>query len=206
MTESDARYEFRAFAHDFGMVEETLRRLGTVERYRESREIYLVSAGNDENNTKVRGGLMDVKVLVQRSRGLEQWRPRMKGEFPLSRGTLRDELFPAFDVAAPELVREHYTLEQLLAEVVAPRPELAAVHVYKQRLGFELDGCTAELANVYVNGALLRSTCLESLDADRVVEMRGRLHLGGYENVNYLLAIKRVIGMAPLPDGSIYQG
>ena len=68
----DARYEFRAFAHDFGIVEEAIRRHSPMASYRESLEVYLVSAANDNNNAKVRGGLMDIKVLVNCDRGLSQ--------------------------------------------------------------------------------------------------------------------------------------
>jgi hypothetical protein len=164
-----------------------------------------MSAGNDENNTKIRGGLMDIKVLVNRDRGLEQWDPLMKGEFPLARRILREEVFPAFGAPLPDLKRDRYSFERYLDEIIRPHPDLAAVSVYKQRFGFDIDGCTAELANVYINGALMRTLCLESTDPDLVLETRTRLHLDDYENVNYLLAIKRVIGMAPLPDGAFYR-
>ncbi len=205
MGETGARYEFRAFAHDFGIVEEAIRRHARVDRYRESLEVYVMSAGNDENNTKVRDGLMDIKVLVNRDRGLEQWNPRMKGEFPLSQHVIRDKVFPAFGVLVPDLKRNAYSFDRYLAEIIGPHQDLAAVSVYKQRSSFDIDGCTTELANVYINGALMRSACLESTDSDLVLETRTRLHLDDHENVNYLLAIKRVIGMAPLPNGAFYR-
>lgn len=205
MDKTGARYEFRVFAHDFGVVEETIRRQAQVARYRESLEVYIMSAGNDENNTKVRGGLMDIKTLVSREQGLEQWQPRMKGEFPLPGPVIRDQVFPAFGVVAPDLKRDAYSLEWYLDEVIGPHPDLAAASVYKQRFGFDIDDCTVELANVYINGALTRTVCLESTDPDLVLETRTRLHLDDHENVNYLLAIKRVIGMAPLPEGAFYR-
>jgi len=205
MRETGARYEFRVFAHDLGIVEETMRSRAHVDRYRESAEVYIMSAANDENNTKVRGGLMDIKVLVNRDRDLEQWNPRMKGEFPLPRDRIRDEVFTAFGVPVPELERDSYSFEQALDEIIGPHPSLAAVSVYKQRSAFDIDGCIAELANVYINGAMMRTACLESTDSDLVLEMRSQLHLDQYPNVNYLLAIKRVIGMAPLPDGAFYR-
>lgn len=205
MDETGARYEFRAFAHDFGIVEEAIRRHARVDRYRESLEVYIMSAGNDDNNTKVRGGLMDIKVLVNRDRGLERWNPRMKGEFPLPRPVIRDQVFPAFGVAASDLKRDVYLFQQYLDEIIGPHPDLAAVSVYKKRLSFDIDGCIAELANVYINGAAMRTVCLESTDPDLVLKTRTGLHLDDHDNVNYLLAIKRVIGMAPLPDGAFYR-
>ena len=205
MGETVARYEFRAFAHDFGIVEDSIRRRAQLARYRESVEVYIMSAGNDENNTKVRGGLMDIKVLVNRDRGLEQWNPRMKGEFPLSRQVIGDEVFPALGVVLPDLKRDAYTFERYLDEIIGPHPDLAAVSVYKQRSGFDIDGCITELANVYINGALMKTACLESTDPGLVLETRTRLHLDDHENVNYLVAIKRVIGMASLPEDAFYR-
>ncbi|MCW8964431.1 MAG: hypothetical protein OQL16_11600, partial [Gammaproteobacteria bacterium] len=133
MDETTARYEFRVFANDFGIAEGAMRRDARMVRYRESLEAYIVSAANDENNTKVRDALMDIKVLVNRERDLEQWNPRMKGEFPLSRELIQDEVLPAFGVSMPELNRSTYTFEQFIDEVIVPHPDLAAVNVYKQR-------------------------------------------------------------------------
>ena len=46
------RYEFRAFAQNFGMVETNMRKLSKCEMIRESAEVYIVSESNNENNTK----------------------------------------------------------------------------------------------------------------------------------------------------------
>ncbi len=199
------RFEFRAFAQGFGMVEEAVRRLSPLTKYRESLEIYVMSAGNDENNTKIRYGLMDIKVLVKRERGLEQWSPRLKGEFPMAVAMIRDEVFPAFGVAVPELSRDEYTLDQYLEEIIQPHSRLVGVSVFKQRYGFEIHGCMAEIAEVYVNGARLKTVSLESENPDSVLEARERIGLSQYQNVNYLLGIKRVIGMAPLPEQAYYR-
>ena len=71
MSEIKPRYEFRAFAQDLGIVEENIRRLSPMTQYRESLEIYIMSAENDENNTKIRNELMDIKVLIQRVQRVE---------------------------------------------------------------------------------------------------------------------------------------
>ncbi len=205
MAEIKPRFEFRTFAQDFGIVEENMRRLSPVEKIRESKEIYIMSAGNNENNTKIRDNLMDIKVFVQEQKGLEQWNPRMKGEFPMSAETIREEVFPAFGVAVPEFKREVYTLKQYLEEIIQPHPDLAAVHVFKRRFAFTINGCIAEIGDVYVNGAKLRTANLESVDVEAILEGMRMVGLDRYENVNYLLAIKRVIGMEPLPEKSIFR-
>ena len=84
MNEIEPRFEFRAWARSFGMVETRMRRLSQCHGIRESDEVYIVSAGNDQNNTKIRDAKMDIKELVQERDGLEQWNPRMKGEFPMA--------------------------------------------------------------------------------------------------------------------------
>ena len=205
MNEIIPRFEFRAFAQELGIVEENMRRLSPVYQYRESLEIYIMSAANDENNTKIRNDLMDIKVLVSREQGLEQWNPRMKGKFPLPAETIATEAFTAFGVDVLELQRETYTLQQYLDEIIKPHPDLAAVNVYKQRYGFEIQGCTAEIAEVYINGGRIRTACLESEDRDAVLAAVQDIRLNEFDNVNYLLAIKRVIGMAPLPEGIFYR-
>ena len=129
----------------------------------------------------------------------------MKGGFPLSRQVILGEVFPPFGITAPDLKRDTYSLAEYLEEIIRPHPDLAAVSVFKQRLGFEIEGCIAELAKVYINGALMHTACLEATDPELVLRTRDRVHLHEYENVNYLLAIKRVIGMAPLPAGVFYR-
>ena len=205
MNEIKPRYEFRAFAQSLGIVEENIRRLSPMTQYRESLEIYIMSAGNDENNTKIRNELMDIKVLVRRDQGLEQWNPRLKGEFPVTAQSIAEEIFTAFGVTTPSLQRDTYTLKQFLQEIIEPHPQLAAVNVFKQRYGYEIQGCTAEIAEVYINGARIRSACLESEDKDAVLTAVENIALDKFDNVNYLLAIKRVIGMAPLPEQAYYR-
>ena len=106
MTEIKPRFEFRTFARGLGRVERAFRELAPMEGIRESAETYIMSKGNNENNTKIRDALMDIKVFVREDRGLEQWNPRMKGAFPMEAATLRDDVFPAFGVDMPELERD----------------------------------------------------------------------------------------------------
>jgi hypothetical protein len=52
-----------------------------------------------------------------------------------------------------------------------------------------------ELDEVWINGAGMHSIAIESTDPAAVSEARHTLGLDDLENVNYLRAIKRVIGM-----------
>lgn len=205
MAEVRPRFEFRAFAQNFGLIEERMRTLSPVEQIRESLEIYIVSSESNHSNTKIRDQLMDIKVLVQKKLGLEQWNPRMKGQFPMAAEVIREQVFPAFGVASPEFKRQSYTLPQFLRELILPHPSLVAVHVFKRRFGFTINGCIAELADVYVNGARIMTASIESESPEAILQAKELVGLTGYENVNYLLAIKRIIGMAPLAESSVFR-
>ncbi len=199
MNEIEPRFEFRTWARNFGMVETRMRRLSPCQGIRESDEVYIVSAGNDENNTKIRDAKMDIKVRVGERDGLEQWRPRMKGAFPMAAEALVAEVFPAFGVAMPDLDRDEYTLDQYLDGIIRPHRDLVAVAVFKRRFAFTVNDCITEHAEVWINGAGLQTVAVESTDVPAILEAKRMLGLDDYENVNYLRAIKRVIGMEPVP-------
>lgn len=193
------RYEFRAFAQNFGLVETKMRKLSKCEIIRESSEVYIVSAANNENNTKIRDIKMDIKELVEKKQGLERWNPRMKDEFPMQTDVIKNEVFQAFAVKEPDFVRDAYTLDQYLDELIIPHPELSAVKVFKRRFAFTINGCITEIAQLLINGAAIQTVAVELEDIDAILKAKEILGLTEYENVNYLLAIKRVIGMEPLP-------
>ncbi len=199
MADIKPRFEFRTFAQELGLVERNMRAQSPVEKIRESAETYIMSRGNNSNNTKIRDQLMDIKVLVQEQEGLEQWNPRMKASFPMSVADIRAEVFPALGVRPPVFDREVYTLEQYLREIIGPHSELVAVHVFKRRFAFTVNECIAEIADVYINGARVKTANVESVDCRAIHEARQLVNLSDHENINYLMAIKRVIGMEPEP-------
>ncbi len=200
MSSIQPRFEFRTFARNLGFTERKMRELAPVETIRESKEIYILSAGNHENNIKIRDGLMDIKVFVQEVNGLEQWDPRMKGAFPLKAEKIRDEVFPAFGVSLPDFERHVYTLNEFLKEIIKPHPQLVAVNIFKRRFAFTINNCIAEIGDVYINGAKIITANLESVDVEAILKGIEMVGLKGYENINYPKAIKTVIGME---DGDI---
>lgn len=192
------RFEFRTFAQNFGIVIAKMRKLSPVEKIRESSEVYIMSAVNNENNTKVRDKLMDIKVFVTEKEGLEQWNPLMKGEFPMSTEMIKNDVWSALGVEMPEFKRDEYTIDQYLDEIIRPHKDLAAVNIFKRRFAFIINNCIAEHAQVYVNGALIETVNLESTEIPDILEGMKMIDVEEYENINYLLAIKRVIGMEPM--------
>jgi hypothetical protein len=195
MAEIIPRWEWRTFGTGpFGAGEDLIRASGQA-RTRQSTEVYILSA-QSMNNTKVRDGLMDIKTLeAVDANALEQWNPILKAEFPLAAATL-EGIFAAFGVPMPALARTSYDFDQYLGELVAPHPDLAAVDVAKVRHGYMIEGTIVEIAEVTFNGTPRRTVAVEHEDPALVWSVVRRLQLDGFENVNYLRAMKAVVGMA----------
>lgn len=194
------RYEFRSFAQNFGRVEEKIQQLSKLERFRESNEIYILSAVNNTNNIKIRYDTLDIKAFVREKKGLQQWSPQLKAGFPLQMAVIRDEVFPSLGVAIPQFNQSEYTLAQFLEDIIHLHPELVFARVNKRRFGYMINRCTSEIAELLVNGAAVKTIAVESEDVEAVLKAIEMLGLQEYENVNYLLAIKRIVGMEPLAD------
>ncbi|MEN8223981.1 MAG: hypothetical protein ABFS05_01365 [Bacteroidota bacterium] len=195
---SKPRFEFRTFGRDFSDVAYLMSRLSVPvpEKVweRTSEETYIISRTNDVNNTKIRDGKMDIKTFVQEIDGLEQWNPLMKGEFPMKSEVLANEVFPAFKVEMPALEDKEYELDEFLS-MVKNHPDLLAVTVEKERFGYMINDTICEYAHVWINGAMVVTVNSESTEIDDIKKTIKDLGLEGDENINYLQASKRVVGM-----------
>jgi exopolyphosphatase/guanosine-5'-triphosphate,3'-diphosphate pyrophosphatase len=187
------RWEWRTFGESFGPAEERLTAL-TPEKVQESDETYLLSTRSNAS-VKVRDGLMDVKHLeAVNDDGLEQWLPVLKGEFPLpaaDAASMLDEL----GLTAAALDREAYTLDQLVDEVVSPRPELRAVAVRKRRTHFTVGGAMAELSELTVDGRATRTIAVELDDPVVVIAAVRELGLGDRQNTCMARGLKALAGL-----------
>ncbi len=200
--ESKPRFEFRTFGQDFEEEHYLLSRLSmpVPEKVweRTSEEIYILSKTNNINNTKIRNGKMDIKTFVSEKEGLEQWNPLMKGEFPISKKVLTEDVFPAFKVEMPELSKEEYSLDEFI-DMIKAHNELAAVRVKKLRYGYMVNDTICEFAEVLINGAKVYSINSESTEIADILKTLEQTGMNKYENINYLQAIKRVIGWIDKP-------
>jgi hypothetical protein len=200
---SKPRFEYRTFGRCFKKQAERMARLSVPvpEKVweRKSVETYIVSRTNDVNNTKIRDGKMDIKTFIQNIDGFEQWNPLMKGEFPISAEVLKTQVFPAFMVNnLPALEKETYTIDEFLA-IVKNHPDLQAVTVEKVRYGYMVNDTICETGDVYINGAKVVTINSESTEIEDLKKTVRDVGLEGIENINYLQAIKRVIGMIDKP-------
>lgn len=186
------RWEWRTFGDAFGAAEERFAAL-TPARVEESDETYLLSVHSDAS-VKVRGGLMDVKHLeAVDANGLEQWFPILKAEFPLP---VADVMTVLEELGMPrgQLDRQGYTLDELLAEVVRPRPELRAIDVHKRRARYTVGGAMAELSELTAAGRSTRTIAVETEDPAVVIAAVADLGLADRPNTCMARVLKAIAG------------
>ena len=189
------RAEFRVFGQ--GIIDEVTvtmwKAKATLFKIRTSRETYFLSRKTNEANVKVRDGLLDIKTKVGDTEdGYEIFQPRGKFEFPVGRKEIETILENMLVEA--DLNKDKYTLDDFM-DIVEDHPDLAAVDVQKKRYGFSVDGVICEYGEVLFNGSKIETACCESEDYAGMKGAIAALEIDKYENVNYLKAAKRSIGM-----------
>ncbi len=156
-------------------------------------EIYFPSRLTSDANVKVREGLLDTKLkTAETPDGYEIFQPSGKFQFPVNKDDVA-KILKYLKVEIP-LDQDTYTLDDFRA-IANEHPDLAAVDVEKKRYGFSLDGIICEYGQIYFNGAMIETTCCESEDYEGMKKAIQALEIEKLENVNYLKAAKRVIGM-----------
>jgi exopolyphosphatase/guanosine-5'-triphosphate,3'-diphosphate pyrophosphatase len=192
MNEIIPRWEWRSFGSHFGDAEARLTATG-ADKLQASDEIYLLSWLRGAN-VKIRDGLIDIKRLEQTDvHGFEQWRPILQEAFPLPSAAV-EAVLDALGVAAP-YEPAPITLDRLLAEATS-RSTLRTLEVHKTRTRYHLEGCMAELTEVFANGKTIRTIAVESEDPAHIAAALKALGLEGVENVNYPRGLKRLLEMA----------
>jgi len=163
-------------------------------KIRQSEETYILSSLTNEANVKIRDGLLDIKIKVgETDEGYEIFQPRGKFSFPVNKKDLLT-IFESLQVTIPT-DKSTYTLDEFLA-LVDKSPEMTAVNVAKERYGFSVDGVICEYAEVFFNGAMIETACVESKDYAAIESVVNILEIAEFENTNYLKAAKQVIGMS----------
>jgi hypothetical protein len=190
------RAEFRVFGQ--GIIDIVKGRMwnGKTVLYQQRRmpaETYFLSRHTNEANVKVRESLLDIKTKVgETPEGYEIFQPRGKFQFPVKRADLATIVSHLkADVA---LDADTYTIDAFI-DLARRHPDLVPVTVEKMRYGFSIDGIICEYAQVWFNGALVESACVESENYAAMREVIEGLGLASLANTNYLRAAKRVVGI-----------
>ncbi|WP_017258817.1 hypothetical protein [Pedobacter arcticus] len=195
---SAPRFEFRIFGQNFDHFAKRMARLSVPvpEKIweRQSDEIYILSKANDNSSVKIRDGKIDIKKLVNTLEGFEQWDPILKATFPVKAELLSNTIFPAFNVNYPQPNKDDYSYEEFI-DLIKTFPDLLAVNIHKQRFAYMVNNTICEVAKVLINGAELTTMSSESTEIEDIKKTISDVGLEGIENVNYLKALKRVVGM-----------
>ena len=191
MAEIKPRFEFRIWGETLAPYRTKLEKLAQPKET-VSKETYLISALTDECNAKIRGGLMDIKVLIAVERGLEQWNPILKAGFPLSATAISEQVFPSLKLVAPPLKKSEYTMEEFFVEVVRAEPKISVVDVTKTRYQFSIGECAAEYAAVTLNNVPRDTVAAESTSPDAVLQLVKDLGIDE-TNVSYIREISRIL-------------
>jgi exopolyphosphatase/guanosine-5'-triphosphate,3'-diphosphate pyrophosphatase len=192
MPEIKPRYEFRIWADSLEVHREKLNAMARPSQ-KSSNETYFVSAATEKCNAKVRDKLMDIKVFVAEDRGLEQWKPILKAEFPLAAAVITDQVFPGLQLAAPQPSKPQYTYEEFLDEIMRTNPKIAVAAVSKTRDQFNIGVCAAEYSKIMINNIPRDTVAVESTDADAVLQLVDKLGINE-PNVSYIREIRRIVG------------
>lgn len=195
------RYEFRVFGNHLEEIEKKIKAISSLEQSREMQSIYLLAAGNPKHNIKVREETMDIKTLEQEQDGLEQWNPFLVGEFPLKADVIKSFVFPALGTHSPVLDKEEYSLQEFIDDLISVDPDVSVAYVCKKRFAYTVLDCITEIAEIKINGATIKTICIEAEDPNKVLNAIAKLEIDkSAENVNYPLALKRIMGLAEFPD------
>ena len=187
------RWEWRTFGENFGVSEEKIKAY-ELGNFKKSSEKYILSANSNEN-CKVRDELMDIKSLQQiNDDKLEQWYPTLKEGFPLSQETITKLCNDFFKVEVPAMDKEAYDFEAYI-ELCKTVKDLVVVDVYKERSIYVINEAIVEIAETKFNGVPMRTICVEHTDPENVINVVRMLEADKFENINYIQAMKKAVGL-----------
>ncbi|MBT3317333.1 hypothetical protein HN388_05060 [bacterium] len=194
MNEIIPRWEWRSFAKDLGQAEKNLEKYECT-RVLDSAEDYIVTTKGG-NNVKVRDGKLDIKELRNiNDDTLEQWMPVLKVGFPC-KAEEASRIYESFNMDAPVFDKDEFTYDEFIKDVIGGSEDLAVVKVVKKRFGYMLGEVIVELAEVTFDGVAWKTMAVEHTDPELVMSFVKELELNTFENVNYIRAMKRSIGMS----------
>jgi len=187
------RWEWRTFGDNFGVSEEKIKSY-EMGNFKKSSEKYILSRNSNEN-CKVRDELMDIKSLQQiNDDKLEQWYPTLKEGFPLSQETITMLCKDFFKVEVPAMDKEAYDFEAYI-ELCKSVKDLVVVDVYKERSIYVINEAIVEIAETKFNGVPMRTICVEHTDPENVINVVRMLGADHFENINYIQAMKKAVGI-----------
>jgi len=187
------RWEWRTFGGRFDVADAVLAQ-STPARVHRSDDRYVLSPRSDAS-VKVRDGSMDVKVLLAvDEHGLELWTPILDAGLPLSAGDVSTVL-DALRLETPTSLPESCSFDELVADVIGDRSDVAVLTVHKERTQYRVDGCMVESTEIAADGATTRTIGVESSDPAEVLATCRTLGFDFERNVSVTRWLKAIVGL-----------
>ncbi|TVP58977.1 MAG: hypothetical protein EA349_03840 [Halomonadaceae bacterium] len=188
------RFEWRAFAMDFGITEQRLRTRAAPEKIRASKEVQLLPRHNQIDSISLCNNHLLVRSLLQIRGPLELWSVMDKYPLPLTRTQLNGRL------SAPLLTQATTTEPDLGSEAL--RQALAAdgdgviqLPLEKRRWHFSLARCACDITELTINGSHITSIGIGSVDPQAVLDLAAELGLNRWANRSYLSLFRQLVGL-----------
>ncbi len=191
------RFEFRSFGEDFFDIKKTI--LDNLNpdniESKQTEEIYIISPFNNKYNIKIRFDRLDIKILEEKIHNIEKWNLLTKIEFPIWKEVFLNYLFPALNIKSIVELEDSYNIEQFLWLIEKSYKNIVCVKVKKNYTRYVFNNISFEYANIYLLDKNIHSINIESESIEDVKSFAKKFNLNGLENINYIQAIKRVVGM-----------
>ncbi|HMQ92636.1 MAG TPA: hypothetical protein PKA33_00030 [Amaricoccus sp.] len=178
------RYEFRTFGSDLSGTFARFRSLGEECGSDERDDVYFIERRRVEAGLKLRGDLLDLKLLTRTNGELELWVAVDAAELPMSGQEISQRFLAPAGMA--RFVEARCIYDQAALLTAAPRPDLRTGAVRKRRRRYAFDKALGECTELRVSGQGPLQTCaVEGTDASRLAALIGALGLGSAGNVSY---------------------
>ena len=155
----------------------------------ERTDLYLVRPGMTGRMVKLRDGCFDVKNLIAQADGLQCWQPDPKLPFPLDSGAVAAAL--CLDAGERHLLGPRHDCAESLVERLERATRTRVVAVRKRRATQDQRGCTAETAQVRLEGLWYGCHALEHADPDRLLAAIDALGWPRCRNESYIERLGR---------------
>lgn len=187
------RWEWRTFsAKPFEFLDPIFEKMNRL-KTKESRETHIVSQRGGAVAKIREDGLLDVKLLVDRSlSGIERWSPVLRSAFPLSSDTM-ESLFDFLDLpfAFADDISECRNTDELLNVLVPQTRGLASVEVTRKLEVCSFEGTTLETGVVTFPNEVRHTLCIECEDLSKVDFVIRSTRLKKLPLINYLRELRK---------------
>ena len=111
----------------------------------------------------------EVRTLIKKVNGLEQWRSYVKTEFPINSDFLRETLTNILIDDIKDFNKDECTFSDF-EKYIYFNPYIRSINVYKERFAYTVNNTICEFAKVKINNVNLVSISTESIELKDILK------------------------------------